>query len=262
MKLVHRELTQAVIDAFYEVYNELGSGFLPSVYQRAMAVALRPSGLSVKVDHAVDVMFMGESVGTIETQLAVEDVVLVAVQCLHEIEEGHVEPVRNRLKATHADIGLLLNFGPKPAFKRVVAPSSNRGAQGSKTPNRDCSTELKHASLTEQIIGAFFSVYNSLGVGFAESIYENAMQIALRRWGVACVTQQPLDVEFRGERVGDFRADVIVENKVLVELKCAKAITDPHIAQALNYMKAATLEVGLVLNFGTTASFKRLVLDR
>ncbi len=121
---------------------------------------------------------------------------------------------------------------------------------------------MKHAQLTDRIIGAFYDVYNTLGYGFLESVYENSMMIALRKSGLSCAGQVPVKVYFEGELVGDFRADIIVEEKVILELKAAKAINDVHVAQTLNYLKATDCDVGLVLNFGAKPEFKRLLFDQ
>ena len=109
---------------------------------------------------------------------------------------------------------------------------------------------MKHAAVTEKIIGAFYEVYNELGSGFLESVYERALCMVLSGFGMAYEVQKQLQVSFRGAVVGEFRADLIVDGVVLVELKAARAIDDSHIAQTLNYLRATGLEVGLVLNFG------------
>ena len=121
---------------------------------------------------------------------------------------------------------------------------------------------MKHTELTEKIIGIFYDMYNVLGGGFLESVYENALCIALREAGLTCDQQTLIEVTFRRKLVGDFRADLIVENTVLLELKAVRAIDDPHIAQTLNYLKATRIEVGLILNFGPKPKIKRLVLDQ
>ena len=121
---------------------------------------------------------------------------------------------------------------------------------------------MKHGDLTERIIGTFYDVYNKLGYGFLESVYENAMVIALNNAGLECVKQAPIEVHFEGQIVGDFRADILVEDKVIVELKAVNAISDVHIAQTLNYLKATEIEVALILNFGPKAEFKRLFFDQ
>ena len=90
-----------------------------------------------------------------------------------------------------------------------------------------------------------------LGSGFIESVYEKALQIALLQKGIAAERQIPLHVSFRGAVVGDFTADMIIEGKVLLELKAADALTNQHFAQLLNYLKATGIEVGLAINFGT-----------
>ena len=121
---------------------------------------------------------------------------------------------------------------------------------------------MKHADLTEKIIGAFYDVYNELGHGFLESVYQNSMLIALQNTGVQCEVQSPIKVHFEGHVVGEFRADIIVEDKVILELKASKTIDDSHVAQTLNYLKATEIEVGLILNFGSMPEFKRLFFDQ
>src|SRR5262249_55558084 len=119
--------------------------------------------------------------------------------------------------------------------------------------------ELKHYDLTEKVIGVFYSVYNELGYGFLESVYEEAMAICLSDTGLKVERQVALPVWFRGYKIGDFRADILVENAVLLELKCARVFEPVHEAQLLNYLRATSIEVGLLLNFGPSPQFRRLV---
>lgn len=119
----------------------------------------------------------------------------------------------------------------------------------------------KHADLTGKIIGAFFKVYNTLGYGFNEKVYENALAIELRKAELKAVKQQEIVVYYDGEGVGDYRADSIVNDVVIVELKAARELAEEHEAQLLNYLKATTIEVGLLLNFGVKAEHKRKVYD-
>src|SRR5579863_1236350 len=121
------------------------------------------------------------------------------------------------------------------------------------------STNYKHQESTEAIIRSFYEVYNELGHGFLESIYEEALFRVLKNNGVSVQRQHPLSVWFRGEQIGDFRADLIVADHVIVELKAVKALEPFHEAQLLNYPRASHLEVGLLLNFGPTPKIKRLV---
>ncbi|MDR3676239.1 MAG: GxxExxY protein [Acidobacteriota bacterium] len=120
---------------------------------------------------------------------------------------------------------------------------------------------FKHRELTEKIIGVFYDVYNELGHGFLESVYEEAMAIALGQAGLHVERQMSLKVTFRGEVVGDFRADVIVERAVILELKAASGIDPAHEAQLLNYLRATEIELGLLLNFRSRPQFKRLVFE-
>lgn len=120
---------------------------------------------------------------------------------------------------------------------------------------------LKHGELTEKILGAFYEVYNELGCGFLEAVYENALLIALTGARVKIERQVPVPVWFRKTQVGDYRADIVVERVVIVEIKAARALDGTHEAQLLNYLRATSIEIGLLLNFGPKAQFKRLVFD-
>jgi GxxExxY protein len=119
--------------------------------------------------------------------------------------------------------------------------------------------KYKHQELTEVIIGAFYEVYNELGYGFLESVYQEAMLIVLRGKAVTVEAQRPLPVWFRGGKIGDFRPELIVGNFVVAELKAARTLEPIHEAQLLNYLRASDIEVGLLLNFGPAPKIKRMV---
>jgi GxxExxY protein len=118
---------------------------------------------------------------------------------------------------------------------------------------------LLHADITKIVIGCAFEVIRELGAGFLESVYEKALVLALRQRGLSASSQHPLKVLFRGECVGDFFADILVEQKVLVELKAVRTLAPEHQAQIINYLNATQMEVGLLINFGNPKlEFKRL----
>ncbi len=119
----------------------------------------------------------------------------------------------------------------------------------------------KHSELTRRIIGVFFEVYNALGYGFLEKVYENAMALRLRKAGFHVVQQQPIKVYFDGEVIGEYAADLAVNDLVIVELKAVKELAEEHEAQLLNYLKATEYEVGLLLNFGPKPKFVRKAYD-
>jgi GxxExxY protein len=120
---------------------------------------------------------------------------------------------------------------------------------------------LKHAAVTEKVLGAFFAVYNELGHGFLESVYRNALQLALKDLGLAVELERAVPVWFRGHDVGDFRCDLVVNGCVILELKTAEHLDRAHQAQLFNYLRATDIEVGLLLNFGPKPEFKRVVFD-
>ena len=107
-----------------------------------------------------------------------------------------------------------------------------------------------HEELTEKILKVCFDVSNELGSGFLESVYEKALLIALAEAGLKAQSQIPLKVMFRGQIVGEFFPDIIVEDTVLLELKAVKALAPEHLAQVMNYLKATGIEVGFLINFG------------
>jgi len=122
--------------------------------------------------------------------------------------------------------------------------------------------ELKHADLTDKILRAFYKkVYHQLGYGFLENVYENAMAYELRRMGLNVEQQAKINVYYEGQIVGEYFADLLIESKVIVELKAAKNLTDDHEAQLLNYLRATPYEVGLLINFGPKPDFRRKAFD-
>jgi GxxExxY protein len=120
---------------------------------------------------------------------------------------------------------------------------------------------MKHEQLTGKIIEVFYEVYNELGHGFLESVYENARRLALTEAGLFVPPKQPLQVWFRAVVVGVFEPDITVDSSIILEIKAARAIDSAHEAQLLNYLRATDVEVGLLLNFGPKPEFKRMVFD-
>jgi GxxExxY protein len=119
----------------------------------------------------------------------------------------------------------------------------------------------KYDDLTQVIIGIFYDVYNELGSGFLELVYRESMRIALGQAGLKAMTEVAIPVSFRGELVGVFRADLIVNETVLVEFKACEGLIREHEAQTLHYLRATNIEVALLMNFGPMPQFKRLVMD-
>src|SRR5258705_6306234 len=123
------------------------------------------------------------------------------------------------------------------------------------------SQKFKHAEITRKIIGVFFDVFNELGHGFLESVYQKSLELALNASGISVRRKIEVPVWFRSNRVGDFEADMLVEGCVLLELKAVRCLDSSHEAQLLNYLRATDIEVGLLLNFGLKPEFKRLIFD-
>ncbi len=119
----------------------------------------------------------------------------------------------------------------------------------------------KHWELCHDIIEVFYAVYNELGFGFLEAVYEEALALALTEAGYIVARQVSVPVWFRGRRIGEYRADLIINDSVLLELKAARTLDSSHEAQSLNYLRATEIEVALLLNFGPKPHFRRYVFE-
>jgi GxxExxY protein len=126
--------------------------------------------------------------------------------------------------------------------------------------NRNSNDNLLHKELTDIIIACFYQVYNDLGYGFLERVYQNALYFALIDEGLQCDAEKSIKVYHNGRVVGDYRADLLVENCVLLELKASEELNLANEKQLINYLKATEIEVGLLLNFGKQPQFKRKIL--
>ena len=119
---------------------------------------------------------------------------------------------------------------------------------------------MLHEEITGPVIGAFYEVHKALGFGFLEKVYENALVVALRERGLQLRQQAPITVFFHGMAVGEYYADIIVEDRVILELKTTERLSPEHSMQLIHYLRATAIEVGLLLNFGQEAHFKRVIL--
>jgi GxxExxY protein len=145
-------------------------------------------------------------------------------------------------------------------FTRIFTDNPNPGRVNSLVMNTSA-TGLKHSELTDKIIGVFYDVCNELGYGFLESTYAEAMASALEDSGLTAAREVPVPVWFRGRKAGQYFADFVVGQSVLLELKTARTIDTAHEAQLLHYLRATEIEVGLLLNFGLRPQFRRLIFD-
>jgi GxxExxY protein len=118
---------------------------------------------------------------------------------------------------------------------------------------------LLHEELTQKIIKAFYKVYNTLGYGFLEKVYENAIMIELQKMGSRAQRQVPIKVFYDLQLVGEYYADILVDDSIILELKAAESLREEHEFQLINYLKATELEIGLLINFGKMPQFKRKI---
>lgn len=122
-------------------------------------------------------------------------------------------------------------------------------------------SEYLYQDLTSKIISCFYKVYNTLGFGFLEKVYENALLIELAKNGLFVERQKPIKVHYEDKLVGEYFADLIVENKIIIELKAAESLIEEHELQLINYLKATDIELGLLLNFGKKPEIRRKIFS-
>lgn len=121
---------------------------------------------------------------------------------------------------------------------------------------------MLHQEVTGQVLKAFYKVYNKLGYGFLEKVYENALQAELQKQGVNCISQFPIKVYYDNIVVGKYYADLVVEKKIILELKASELLSKAHELQLVNYLRATNTEIGLLLNFGKKPEFKRKIYTK
>ncbi len=120
---------------------------------------------------------------------------------------------------------------------------------------------MKFEALTDDVLDCFYDVYGELGYGFRENIYQTALSLKLKERGILHKTESPIKVRFMNQKIGEYFADLVVEDSVILELKAVESLTENHEAQLLNYLNATTYEVGLLLNFGPNPEISRKVYD-
>lgn len=120
-------------------------------------------------------------------------------------------------------------------------------------------SELLYKNITDDILKVYFDIYNHLGYGFLEKVYQNAMYFELQKKGYKVEAQKPIKVYLKGQLIGEYYADLLIEDKVIIELKACELLMNIHVAQLMNYLKATPIEVGLLLNFGEEPEFKRII---
>ncbi len=121
--------------------------------------------------------------------------------------------------------------------------------------------DFKYKELTDRIIKVFYKIYGKLGYGFLEKVYENTMMIEFKKKGIIAIAQAPIKVLYEGEVVGEYYADIMVEDKIIIEIKASNILAGENEAQLLNYLKASNIEVGLLLNFGPKPEVRRKAFD-
>jgi len=145
--------------------------------------------------------------------------------------------------------------------EKIIIKNHNKSASKN-TGHMNSASNYKHSAITDKIIAAAYAVYNVLGYGFLEKVYENALYYEIQKSGLNVKQQSPIQVIYDHNLVGDYYADLIVADKVIVELKAVSILDPIHEVQLVNYLKATGIEVGLLINFGQKLAIKRRVFSR
>ena len=178
------------------------------------------------------------------------------------------EKLEDKTGKIQKEFEVIKEIGAELKFTHEIVFSStellNKHFKEQDTDKRRLSMENRdrnyiHSELTEKIIGCAYEVYNQLGYGFLEKVYENAMMIKLSRNGLAAIQQAPVNVHFDEKLIGEYLADIMVESKVIVELKAVSELSKAHEVQLVNYLKATGIKVGLLINFGEKVKIIRRV---
>jgi len=153
-----------------------------------------------------------------------------------------------------------LNLTPTTDKTKIKKDFQTKTIESSKGQGilQNVDPKLIHSELTQTIIGIYYDVYNELGHGFLENVYRNSMDVALQEAGLRVEMELPIPITFRGHAVGDYRADLLVNGLILIELKAVRVLEPAHEAQLHHYLRATPVEVGLLFNFGSKPEFKRL----
>ena len=139
------------------------------------------------------------------------------------------------------------------------AESADRAELRGAASKRQGRTELLDREVSRVILGAFYAIHTELGFGFLEAVYANALTVLLTSAGLRVERQVPFEIGYRGPLIGTYRADLVVASRIIVEVKSARKLVPQHAAQLLNYLRASRLQLGLLLNLGEKADFKRVV---
>jgi GxxExxY protein len=249
MKL--QQLTSTIIQCAFTVHNTLGAGFIEPIYRNALVLQLINTGLKAEKELPIRVLYDQQVVGYFSTDITVADKVILELKAVHDLNHRHEVQLVNYLKATGCEVGLLINFGERVLVKRRILDLSH-----SPDPIPD---PAMPGDLTGQIIAAALKVHNTLGFGFLESVYCNALAIELGKRGISSEKDKPIAVNYNGLVVGEHTPDLVAGQEVLISVKSVSELDPKHETRLSNHLKSTGYHLGLLLNFGPSLQVKKKI---
>lgn len=245
----YKEISDKIINAYFEVYNKLGIGFLEKIYENAMMIELKKRGLSVNSQIPIEIFYYDNCVGNYIGDILVNEKILVELKAITKLTKNEQSQLLNYLSATKYEVGLLLNFGEEYKIIRKVFDNQF------KTYLYKNKTQYKIQDKTDRIIGVFYKVYSVLGYGFQEKVYENALQIEFLQQKIKFHKDYKLSVSYDSEIIGEFSAPFFIED-MIISVICRKEIRSIDEQKLINQLNFTGIQSGLLLNFGKKPQIK------
>lgn len=249
-ELVHKELTQIIIGAYYEVYNHTSRTFPENLYERALIMELRQRGCEVTQQDQYRIVYKGQPVGVQRLDLFVVREVVVENKATARLVPLNKAQTQSYLRTVGKSVGLLFNFGsPEPQFERVFF---DRAVQSSTTarPELAASADWLYPDLVYLIMGALFEIHNVLGPGYIHRIYQNACFYELKLRGAVVKPLMHMQVMYKAQVLGDVAFNhLLVEEKVLVFPVAVSNVQSLHLDNIKDWLRLNNVPLGLIANF-------------
>ncbi len=247
----HFKITDKIINAFYNSYNNLGYGFCEKTYENALLIELENNGLDTNCQFPIKLYYKDEIVGDYIADILVNNCVLLELKAAREICKEYKSQLLRYLHATEVEVGLVLNYGDKPKFERVIY--SNDRKQYNKSFHQFKPVNEKN-DIEDQIITSFYNCYNALGYGFLRNVYCNALSVEFKQNGIKYEDSKNLDIKYNDKIIGHIQPQFLIENIIVIVL------SQPKLKQAeknmiYNLLKSTNTKYGMLLNFGNEAEF-------
>jgi len=251
----YSEVSDKIINAFYEVYNKLGEGFLEKVYENALLIELKKRDLFIENQIPINVYYDDHIVGNYIGDILVDNKILIELKAIKKISKNENIQLLNYLCATKYEVGLILNFGSKPEISRVVYDNQLKYYNNPEKNNFQFLIDDK----SSEIINSFYNVYSILGYGFQNRVYKNAIQIELLKKGIQFHKDYNISIIYESKEIGEYQAPFFIDN-MIVSILGNKTIDFADEQRMLNHLNATGIKSGIILNFGKKTEAKRKFL--